>query len=290
MEPFDPVIRIVWEGTWQPGHIELRRRIYDCQLVYLSRGAFDLVLDDEVFEMKPGMIAIIPPAYWHESCARERSEVTRHVVHFDWTSDRTTPSAPVQARENDVFRDECVFPVPAWLRGHLPIVLSSAAARPVVPLIEEMFSRLRRADTLGYLLLWPILRHLVNERLPHRNAVVEERSARTARHAYELKQYIDTHYDQPIGYWDLQRITGLSKSHLCTAFRKAMGCPPMEYLQGVRLAHAKKLLATRPEKTVAEIAYQVGFASPNYFARVFRLRLGVSPTAYSSELSAAGSS
>jgi AraC-like DNA-binding protein len=176
--------------------------------------------------------------------------------------------------------------VPAWLRGHLPIVLSSAAFKPVLPLIEQMFSGLRRGDPLGHLLLWPILRHIVNERLPGRNIGAEERSARTARHAYELKQYIDTHYDQPVGYCELQRITGLSKSHLCTAFRKAMGCPPMEYLQGVRLAHAKKLLSTRPEKTVSEVAYQVGFTSPNYFARVFRARLGVSPTTYSAELAA----
>jgi AraC-like DNA-binding protein len=280
MEPFDPVIRLVWEGTWQPGRIELRRRIYDCELVYLSGGIFDLILDDEVFTMRPGMIAIIPPAYWHESCVREPNEVTRHIVHFDWTRDRATPPAPLQAREGDLFRDECVFQVPAWLRGHLPIVLSSAASRPVVPLLDETFLRLRASDPLGHLLLWPVLKHIVNERLPGRNVVAEERSARTARHAYELKQYLDTHYDQPIGYWDLQRITGLSKSHLCTAFRKAMGCPPMEYLQGVRLAHAKKLLSTRPEKTVSEIAYQVGFASPNYFARVFRARLGVAPTAY----------
>ena len=48
---------------------------------------------------------------------------------------------------------------------------------------------------------------------------------------------------------------------------------------GKALRRADRLLATT-EKTVAEIAYEVGFSSPSYFRRVFRKYTGMTPSAY----------
>lgn len=51
------------------------------------------------------------------------------------------------------------------------------------------------------------------------------------------------------------------------------------YLNYQRITRAIELFASR-DKTLQEIAYMVGFSSPNHFTRVFKQLLGVSPNAF----------
>ena len=51
------------------------------------------------------------------------------------------------------------------------------------------------------------------------------------------------------------------------------------YLIRYRIQKAKHLLAAG-DKTITEIALEVGFSDNNYFSRVFREEVGVSPLAY----------
>lgn len=46
----------------------------------------------------------------------------------------------------------------------------------------------------------------------------------------------------------------------------------------MRLARARNLLTTT-EKTVAEIAYEVGFSTPAYFGKCYKDRYGDTPAA-----------
>jgi AraC-like DNA-binding protein len=287
MEPFDPVIRYVWEGAWNPGRLEYRRRIYDCELVYLSAGQYLLNLDDEPFTMRSGMVAIIPPAFWHSSVVRGSQTVYRHCIHFDWLPDRRF-EAPLQARENERFNEQLVFDIPAWLKGALPIVLNASRVEPIKWMIEEMFARLRSADQAGSLLFWPVLKYVISQIDDSRGNRNLLKSKNMFRAAFQVKEYIDRHYGERVGYDDFQAITKLSKSHLCTLFRKVMGCPPVDYLRKVRLLHAKKVLLSYGEKTVAEVAYQVGFESPNYFTRVFHQEFGLSPSIFRTQVAAGG--
>ncbi len=66
-ELFQPAMRFFWEGLSRPGWHEPRRRLYDCELVYLSAGEFTLAFDGESHGLAAGAVAIVPPATWHES-------------------------------------------------------------------------------------------------------------------------------------------------------------------------------------------------------------------------------
>jgi AraC-like DNA-binding protein len=58
-----------------------------------------------------------------------------------------------------------------------------------------------------------------------------------------------------------------------------VGMTPITYLNRYRVKQAKALL-DGAEKGITEIAVEVGFSSSNYFTRVFREEVGVSPRAY----------
>jgi AraC family transcriptional regulator len=92
-------------------------------------------------------------------------------------------------------------------------------------------------------------------------------------------EHIAGHYHQPLTLRELAAVAHFSPSHLCTAFRRELGLPPLEYVRRYRLARAKDLLL-EGRLGVAEVAGAVGFPDASHFSRVFRRCEGVTPAAY----------
>ena len=92
-------------------------------------------------------------------------------------------------------------------------------------------------------------------------------------------EYINLHYSEEITLEDISRIMNIDKSHFCRIFKKAMNTSFVKYLNFVRVCKAEKLLL-ETNKTVAQIADEVGFSSPSYFAETFRKHRFCSPAMY----------
>lgn len=69
---------------------------------------------------------------------------------------------------------------------------------------------------------------------------------------------------------------GLSRVQLYRKVKALTGQTPVELLRKARLEKAK-LLLLKTERSVAEIAYEVGFTSPSYFNKCFKDEFGKSP-------------
>lgn len=94
-----------------------------------------------------------------------------------------------------------------------------------------------------------------------------------------LKQHIADNLAQGVTLDDLAGVAGLSRFHLCRAFRDSTGLPPHAYLTRARLVSARQLLRGC-DLPIGEVARACGFASPNQFATSFRKAMGVTPTRY----------
>ncbi|MCF0069650.1 ATP-binding protein [Dyadobacter sp. CY261] len=79
---------------------------------------------------------------------------------------------------------------------------------------------------------------------------------------------------------DLAREMGVSRSQFFKRVQTLTGKSPLEVIRDIRLQHAAQLLE-KSQLSVAEIAYQVGFNNPKYFARYFKDFYHVLPSAYS---------
>ena len=93
------------------------------------------------------------------------------------------------------------------------------------------------------------------------------------------KEYIDSHYANDLSLDDVSRELNISPYYFSKIFKEEEGVTFIEYLTGIRLSHAKKLLAEN-KLPVKEICAAVGYQDPNYFSRLFRRSEGVSPTEY----------
>jgi AraC-like DNA-binding protein len=80
--------------------------------------------------------------------------------------------------------------------------------------------------------------------------------------------------------WSLAKMAALAKMSVSAfrqGFRAVTGRPPLVYLLRMRIAKGERLLLCRQPLSMADIAYQCGFADANYFSRQFKRVYGVSP-------------
>jgi AraC-like DNA-binding protein len=274
-----PSIRLFWEGRCTPGawH-DLRRRVYDTQLVYISEGTVRLELEERLHTLPQGSLTLIPPGYAHESWVEEGESAVRHCVHFDWTVENRKKPVPVEAYMDETFDDKLMHTVPGEAALYLPLLLTPDEVAPLIPTLEHFLAEARAESGVADLLLWPILQFALQR--AKGKLAVPLATSRTGRMVANLRQYLVTHYQEPVGYDDFTRITGLSKPYLCTAFKAMIGCPPTDYLTKIRMQNAAELLRSGCNMKVSEVGDAVGIPDANYFSRVFRKHFGASPRCF----------
>ena len=96
------------------------------------------------------------------------------------------------------------------------------------------------------------------------------------------KHFMETHFTEHKSLEELAAKAKLSRSHFCTAFKKAFGKSPGAYLKQLRINWAKQLLK-ETHSPIREIASLTGYQDEYYFARVFKGATGTSATDYRCE-------
>jgi AraC-like DNA-binding protein len=87
---------------------------------------------------------------------------------------------------------------------------------------------------------------------------------------------------RPVVVADVADELGLSPSRLRAVFREMAGIPLGGYIKNYQINRAMALLRTS-ELSIAEIAEEAGFASPQAFSRVFKSKTGLTPRDYRSQ-------
>lgn len=75
---------------------------------------------------------------------------------------------------------------------------------------------------------------------------------------------------------ELARIAGMSASHYSAVFREKVQSAPINFFTFLKIQEACRLLENT-QLRIKEVAYQIGYADPYHFSRVFANVMGVSP-------------
>jgi two-component system response regulator YesN len=95
----------------------------------------------------------------------------------------------------------------------------------------------------------------------------------------EIKHYLDGHFHKDISLNELSKLFYLSPQYISKRFKEVYKTNIISYLTDLRMEKAK-LLLTNSRRTVSEIAYSLGYDDENYFGKVFKKSIGVSPKNY----------
>jgi AraC-like DNA-binding protein/ligand-binding sensor protein len=99
----------------------------------------------------------------------------------------------------------------------------------------------------------------------------------------KARTFIEEHYTEDLRLGQVAQFVNTSPFYFCKMFKKGTGLNFTDYVSLIRVEHSKHLLLN-PHLRASEIAYNVGFQSLTHFSRVFRNKLGQSPTQYRSQL------
>jgi AraC family transcriptional regulator, arabinose operon regulatory protein len=181
-----------------------------------------------------------------------------------------------------------------WLHvtgGDLPDLLTAIGlevSRPTAPaadpvqaadLIESICNDLARDETSSSLTAaagaaWHLLAQLAAER--HRRSVGDASINRIQNHLRE-------HLAEPFSVPGLATEAGFSTSHFSARFHAVTGFSVTEYVKRLRMARARELLLTT-NRSIADIAEEVGYPDHFYFSRQFRAVTGSSPRHFRSRV------
>lgn len=95
-----------------------------------------------------------------------------------------------------------------------------------------------------------------------------------------VRDAVDLHIsNEKFSVKDFARLLGMSRSQLHRKLIALTGRPPGDIIRQIRLYKAARLIRKQYGR-VTEVAYEVGFSNPAYFARCFREEFGLTPSAY----------
>lgn len=92
-------------------------------------------------------------------------------------------------------------------------------------------------------------------------------------------EYIHAHFGEPLTLEQLADYAMVSKNYLSAIFSNTMKLSLFDYIEQVRINHARFLLQTTDE-SILDIALKSGFHSSSYFNRVFKKLMHMTPRQY----------
>jgi len=102
---------------------------------------------------------------------------------------------------------------------------------------------------------------------------------REIKHVLNAKDILIHDIENPPSLFELSNIVGINKNKLNQGFREMFGTSVFEYLRICRLEQGRELLKSG-EKSVTEIAMDIGYAQQSNFTKAFKKHFGINPSDY----------
>lgn len=239
----------------QPGFIMPEDTYDHYVMIAMEVGSFDYEVGEERGSAAFGDIVFCPPGTPFKR--RAHGEVVFHIIHFTLNPEGSEP-------------DERV-PV-----GKVSI---SDTTR-----LSSTYSYMRNfQDRPGFNAPIPKVSHHLVSDLLFLCEMERQLALRSKKTIDPLMQqaagYIHRHMFGEINMRSIASMLGIKQPQLTRRFQEAYGVGPVEYVTGLRLEEAKRLLMNSDD-TLESIAERCGYESGSYFSRVFRAKVGLNPSVF----------
>ncbi|MBR6813117.1 MAG: helix-turn-helix domain-containing protein [Tidjanibacter sp.] len=244
-----------------------KQDMWELSLVLSGRGIRTLGSVEEPFEV--GEVVLVPPNVVHcwkfdEECVDERGEISNITILFSQQLIKGCVSLFPEL--SGVVQKLCEITNPVIFQGEL---------RDNITALLVAMRSLSDADRVGRMLsLLPML----TEERDVRVVGVEIQNEELQR-LNRITTFLICSYQRHVTLDEVARYVGMTRSSLCTFFKRMTGQTIFYYLNRFRIDMACDMIR-RDNHTVAEVCYACGFGDPPYFHRLFKRIKGCTPTEY----------
>ncbi|CAM4481879.1 AraC-like DNA-binding protein [Paenibacillus endophyticus] len=267
------------------GHLHSRRswthsrRVIDSfEIIIGVKGTQYIQQQNDRFEVGPGNALLILPGETHFGYQPSEGELTFYWVHF------LCPGNAIICKEEE------------WLEDRIQRESEGQHAVKNEYAYLPLFFRCGHPDKID--ILFHQLQHLANSKLIHHSALhyrmtslfLELAEQADSGHATgalippdplvaEIVEWIRIHTAEPLTASIIADKYGYNRDYLSRQFKRFLGRNLHEYILAQKLFKAKSLLAGT-NRTVKQIAHDVGIPDEKYFIRLFRKHEHLTPTGY----------
>ncbi len=165
------------------------------------------------------------------------------------------------------------------------ISLSDPAYNMILPLFERLERENRQKDAFYVSRSASIVVAILIDLYRTHPEVFQGKITQASLAVINAQKYINEHFHERISLEVLASQNFISSHGLSLAFKECVGISFKEYLIGIRILEAKKMLVTT-HMSVEEIAGAVGYMNVNNFVQIFKKKEDITPLQYRKKFSA----
>jgi len=252
------------------------------ELVVVLRGRALHETGDDVQPIVAGDVLLLHAAQRHGYRETDQLEIANVLVHLD------ALGMPLQwLRDLPGYHALLALPQHLGVADAAPrLRLKQSELAQADALLQALDTELRRREAgYGFAAIARFM-HLLTL-LVRAYAPASDRPGRSLGGLGAAFARIERDYREPLRLADLAELAGMSQSGFQRAFRRITGRSPIAYVLQLRLQRAAELLCST-EHRITDIALACGFSDSNYFARQFRVAMGMSARDYRKRQRSAG--
>lgn len=230
------------------------------ELYLFLDGSVTYYIEDQVYDLCPGDLLIIPPGRMHRPViANERAAYERMVlwVELDYIARIDSAAGELQAALRGIGANGYRVP----LRGDDLIFAAS------------LFRRIVKMER-GGVFTSSAIRLYLKDAFEAYSLVEKEARGETAV-IPQVIRYLTEHFREPLRLDDLAARFFISKSCLNRHFKAYTNATVYAYLMALRITHARRML--REGATAAEAGRECGFSDYSTFYKAFKAQTGITP-------------
>ncbi len=118
--------------------------------------------------------------------------------------------------------------------------------------------------------------HLLRHYSTITQTITSENRSLTHTQLQQAIDYIHTYLNRDLSLAELASIVNISPTYFASLFKQAMGIAPHQYVIQQRVEQAK-LMLSKTDLAIADIALQVGFSSQSHLTQQFKRVTGMTP-------------
>lgn len=237
------------------------------EVLFVRSGSGVYIIDEKRYPIKKGDLIICNAGALHDEDPDQNKELNNYCI-------------TIKNLQIDGLPPNHLVPEDA-----IPVINAGSDYKDISRLYGTMFSQLSSGlpgveQACHYLMLGllSIFNRILDSSLEHG----DETATDLRLLGSQIKEYLDTHYQDDLNLAIIAEATNLSTYYLSHVFKRYTGYSPMQYIMRRRLGEAQTLLITTSD-SITDIASEVGYGNPNYFNVIFTKNIGMSPSQYRKE-------
>jgi len=243
------------------------------EMIMVHEGSGSIVVEQQIFELKAGMLFFFRPFQLHRVIIDEQSQHKYIRSFFVFEPALLDEILSVFPATQDFFRT-------LWKDSTTLQMINAVDIQHLLLTYEEMITRCKPEQLLEtqWLFLTNLMHHLMlhHQHSNHSTLTIPSVKGRSSTIAEQIMEWIETHYMEPFQLDELAQFIHLSPNHISALFKQVVGSSITEYLTARRIRQACWLLRTS-DLSIQTIGIQIGLNNFSYFCQLFKRHVGVTP-------------